>query len=175
MLRRFRQAYPNVRQPSRGAVYKNVRKYQATGTSRNLNSEGSGRPRSGRSPANIQVVDDLLQEERADGQRVTCRRNGLGIPSATFNRITRLDLRFHPYQMIRRHKLQPGDFQRRVDFCQWLTNRPPRFLENLIIGDEAGFAMNTSVNTPNVMSGSMRREGKHHLTLRTFAVMREPS
>ena len=62
--------------------------------------------------------------------------------------------------MIRCHKLQPGDFQRRVDFCQWLTNRPPCFLENFIIGDEAGFAMNTPVNTHNVRD--MRREGKHH-------------
>ena len=160
VLRRFHQAYPNVCQPSRGAVYKNVRKYQATGTSRKLKSERSGRPRSGRSPANIQAVDDLLQEERAVGQRVTCRRNGLGIPSATFNRITRLDLRFHPYQMIHRHKLQAGDFQRRVDFCQWLTNHAPRFLENFIIGEEAGFAVNTSVSTHNVRD--MRREGKHH-------------
>ena len=85
---------------------------------KNLNSERSGRPCSAGSPAYIQVVDDLLQEERTDGQKVTCRRNGTGIPSAMFNRITRLDLRFHPYQMIRRHKLPPGDFQRRVDFCQ---------------------------------------------------------
>ena len=52
--------------------------------------------------------------------------------------------------MICRHKLQPGDFQCRVDFRQWLTNRPPCFLENFIIGDEAGFAMNTPVNTHNV-------------------------
>ena len=34
VLRRFHQAYPNVRQPSRGAVYKNVRKSQATGASK---------------------------------------------------------------------------------------------------------------------------------------------
>ena len=39
VLRRFHQAYLNVRQPSCGAVHKNVRKYQATGTSRNLKSE----------------------------------------------------------------------------------------------------------------------------------------
>ena len=52
--------------------------------------------------------------------------------------------------MIRRHKLQPGDYQRRNDFCQWLRARPPRFLENLIIGDEARFALNTSVNTHKV-------------------------
>ena len=73
VLRLFRQQYPNVRLPSRGAVYKNVEKYERTGTSRNLNKERCGRPRTGRSAANIQAVSDLLQEEEA----VTCRRNGL--------------------------------------------------------------------------------------------------
>ena len=68
----------------------------------------------------------------------------------TFNRITRLDLRFHPFQMIRRHQLLAGDYQRRQQFCHWLLAQNARFLENVIIGDEAGFALNASINTHNV-------------------------
>ena len=74
----------------------------------------------------------------------------LGIPSATFNRITRLDLNFHPYQMIKHLQLLLGDRQRCLQFCQWLLDRPDRFLEDLLIGDEAGFAMNAMVNTHNI-------------------------
>ena len=43
---------------------KNVEKYQATGTSRNLNKEQCGRPKAGRSAANIQVVRNHLQQKQ---------------------------------------------------------------------------------------------------------------
>ena len=51
-----------------------------------------------------------------------------------------------------RHELKPTDPGRRIQFCQWLLNkcRDRRFLHNFLIGDEAGFAMNGSVNTQNV-------------------------
>ena len=52
--------------------------------------------------------------------------------------------------MIRRHELFPGDPARRLALCNWLLARAPRFLEDLSIGDEAGFALNGSVNTHNV-------------------------
>ena len=74
----------------------------------------------------------------------------LGLSSATFNRITRLDLHFHPYQMIRRHRLLPGDLSRRFRFCQWFLDKNAHFLEDLIIVDRSGFALNASVNTYNI-------------------------
>lgn len=123
VLQEFRHEYPNVRCPTRVTVYKNVRKYQATGTSLNLNKERSGRPRTGRSAANIQAVRDVLEEQQeADedgrhGGRVSCRRNRVGLAPSTFNRITRCDLHLHPYQIIKRQQLLPGDQPRRLQFC----------------------------------------------------------
>ena len=52
--------------------------------------------------------------------------------------------------MIKRHQLFPGDYQRRVAFCEWLIARNARFLEDVIVGDESGFALNGSVNTHNL-------------------------
>ena len=51
-----------------------------------------------------------------------------------------------------RHQLKPTDFDRRIRFSEWLIEkcRDQRFLANLIIGDEAGFAMNGKVNSQNV-------------------------
>ena len=51
-----------------------------------------------------------------------------------------------------RHQLKPTDFDRRVHFSEWLIEkcRDRRFLANLVIGDEAGFAMNGEANSQNV-------------------------
>ena len=107
VLQRFREEHPNTRCPCRATVYKNVRKYSVSGTSCNLNKGRSGHRKTARSAACIEAVRNAIEEANEEGipggMRITCRRNGLGLSSATFNRITRLDLRFHPYQMIKRH------------------------------------------------------------------------
>lgn len=150
-LRSFRRRFPNVRCPSRQAVYNNVRKYKNSGTSENQNKGNSGRRRSSRSPQNIQAVQNLLQQPQQNRpQQISSRRNGLGLTQSTFSRITRLDLRLHPFKMIRHHELFQGDPARRVAFCNWLLARPQRFLDNFGIGDEASFAMNGTVNSQNV-------------------------
>ncbi|CAH1786147.1 unnamed protein product, partial [Owenia fusiformis] len=92
--------------PARSTILRNVRKYQEAGTSLNLNKGNSGRRRTGRSEENVERVRTRLHENPRD---TSARRNGIGLPQATFNRITRLDLRWHPYQMRVRHKLPPGD------------------------------------------------------------------
>ena len=148
VLRRFREVFPHVRCPTRATVYSKMRKYQETGSSHNQNQGRSGRRRTGRSAENIAAVREAL-EDHQDGT-ISSRRNGTGIPHATFNRITRLDLTLHPYQMIKRHKLLHGDRQRRLRFCQWLLQRPARFLDDFLIGDESGFALNAQVNTHNL-------------------------
>ena len=99
----------------------------------------------------------MLANQQASAQRISARRNGLGSSSATFNRITRLDLQLYSYHMIKRHQLFDGDYQRRVNFCQWLLRQNQRFLENVIIGDEAGFALN-AINTHNVRAYCPRGE-----------------
>lgn len=63
VLRNFRQRFPNARCPSRPTVYANVYKYEATGTSLNLNRGRSGRPRTARSVANVQAVQNALQRQ----------------------------------------------------------------------------------------------------------------
>ena len=147
VLQHFRGQYPNTRCPARITVYRNLEKYRNQGKSQNLNKGHSGRPRTGRSRHNIKAVRHRLDEARQNGERVSSRRNGTGMPHATFNRITRMALQMHPYQMNRRHQLLPGDFPRREQFCNWLFERPDRFLDDLTMGDEAAFGLNASLNT----------------------------
>ena len=146
----FIDEYPHRNPPAKTTIWKNVRKFQTHGTSLNRNKGHSGRRRTGRSNENIAAVSQQLQQNPRD---ISARRNGLGLPSATFNRITRLDLNQHPYRIHARHELFPGDNARRLQFSRWLVdrcNRDERFLRCLVIGDEAAFSLDGKVNTSNV-------------------------
>ena len=84
MLRQFQIAFPGRNPPSSSSVWRNVNKYRPHGSNRNKGN--SGRRKTGRSEENIQAVRDQLE----NNPHVSARRNGLGLPSATLNRITRL-------------------------------------------------------------------------------------
>ena len=154
----FRQKYPDRDPPNKTTIWRNIQKYEAHGTSLNRNKGNSGRKRTGRSNENIDTVQETLE---GNPSGVSCRENGLGLPSATFNRICRLDLKWHPYRMKRRHQLKPEDYERRLNFSRWLIEKTqnPHFLANLIIGDEAGFGMNGKVSSQNVRMYAPKGEG----------------
>ena len=46
-----------------------------------------------------------------ENSNVCVQRNGIGLLSATFNRVTRPNLRFHPYQLIMKHTVNETNFQ----------------------------------------------------------------
>ena len=144
----FRERFPNRNPPAASTILENVRKYENSGTSLNLNKGNSGRRRTTRTAENIDAVRDLLQEN----PHMSARRNPIPISRASFNRITRQDIKWHPYRMHVRHELLPADFARRLRFSVWLNERCRRenFLDSFLIGDEASFVMNGEVNTQNV-------------------------
>ena len=144
----FRLRFPDRNPPLRNTIVDNVRKYQNTGTSLNRNKGKSGRRRTGRSEENIAAVRELLEEN----PHVSSRRNPVAVTQSTFNRITRLELRWHPYRMYVRHELLDTDWPRRLRFSNWFNRQceNQNFLDRLIIGDEARFEMNGKVNTQNV-------------------------
>ena len=58
----------------------------------------------------------------------------------------------HPYKIQIFQKLQPGDFDRRVQFCEWFLQKleDPDFLGGLIMSDQAHFSLKW-----------MRQQAKH--------------
>ena len=70
----------------------------------------------------------------------------MGIPEATFHRIVKHDIRWHPYLMHVR------DLPRKLGFFRWFLQKctDNRFLPNFLIGDEVSFCMNGKVNSQNV-------------------------
>lgn len=141
----FSIRFPERRQPSKNTIWKNVRKYQENGTSHNLNKGRSGRKRTSRSEENIENVRILLQEN----PNVSIRRNGLPLSRSTFNRIILHDLHWHPYKIHSRQHLMETDYARRREYAAWLLSKPVRFLDRVVIGDEAAFFMNGKVNSQN--------------------------
>ena len=91
----FRVQFPDRNPPNKMNIWRNVKKYLDHGTSLNRNLKNSGRKRTGRSQDNIDAVQEELINNPDD---VTCRINNLGLPSATSNRIVRIDLTWHPLQ-----------------------------------------------------------------------------
>ena len=51
----------------------------------------------------------------------------------------------------------PTDLSRILQFCHWLLDQGERYLDNYVIGDEAAFCLNGSVNTQNVREYSLMR------------------
>lgn len=145
----FRERFPERNPPTKRTIQTNVSKYAREGTSLNLNKNRSGRRRTVRTAENVERVRTMLDERPNE---VSCRRNHVGMSKTTFNRVTRENLKWHPYKIHLVQQLQPGDYGRRINFSRWFLNQchNPRFMPNIIIGDEAIFQMNGEVNTQNV-------------------------
>lgn len=140
--------FPGRRPPCKRTIQKNVEKYQNHGTSLNRNKNNSGRRRTTRTPHNINMVQNHLQNHPT----MSMRRNNLAISRPSLNRIIRQELQWHPYKIHKRHQLKRQDFPRRMAFCRWFlnANHNPRFSSRIIIGDEAAFHMNGKVTSNNV-------------------------
>ena len=88
----FQRRFPNRNPPSTRTVFYNVRKYRQRATSNNCHKQNSGRRRTGRTEENVNLVHAALQKN----PNLSVRRKNTGISPVTFNRIVRLDLRWHP-------------------------------------------------------------------------------
>ncbi|KAF2359564.1 Protein of unknown function DUF4817 [Trinorchestia longiramus] len=88
----FQERFPERNSPSKVTIWKNVRKYKTEGTSLNLNKGRSARKRTERAPKNVEIVHQALFAN----SDIFSRKNGLGKSKSTFNRIVKLELKWHP-------------------------------------------------------------------------------
>ena len=150
VIRRWPARWPNIPPPTKILVAITYQRFQREGTVHNLNKGQSVRPRTIRTPHNINLVQEYLTQ---DGNR-SSRRNGLGLSPTSFLRIVERDINFHPYVLIKRHRLRAGDPAQRLAFCTRLVNtvtHNPNFLDQLVVSDEALFSLNSEVNTHNAI------------------------
>ena len=132
------------------------------GTVNNCNSKTSpgdtysGRPKTRRTDENKTAVKTVLNrdtQKRLGDNTVSpinsARRNVLAIPKSSWSRIT-LELRYHPFKPVRRHQLEPADYQRRLNFCHWIVSLTDQELAQFLFSDEAMFMLSGHINSQNV-------------------------
>ncbi|PSN57112.1 hypothetical protein C0J52_01298 [Blattella germanica] len=138
--REFRRFYNLGRHgvvPSKHAIKGWINNFEETGSA--LKKKPTGRPRSARTPQNIDVVRESQSA-------------AVGMSRESVRRILRLDLKFHPYKLQMVQELKENDYQLRLGFCQEMItkiNNDDEFLNKLWMSDEAHFHLTGYVNKQN--------------------------
>lgn len=76
----------------------------------------------------------------------------LDISQTSVSKILR-DNKFHPYHIQLLQELEGNDFERRIQFCEWVLNKveeQPHFFDYVLFADEATFHSNGNVNKHNM-------------------------
>jgi len=103
-------------------------------------------------PRNVDVDDEVLaivEQNPSTSTRAIAAQVGMS-QSAVWKVMNRIGL--HPYHLQKVQGLVDGDYQRRVNFCHWVTqqtNREPDFLNKVLFTDEATFTRNGYFNCHN--------------------------
>lgn len=148
--------------PSRNTILSWIANFRNTASAMKI--KPSGRPRSVRTPENIETVrQSVLQSPNRSARR---QAMALAISDSSLRRILHLDLNFHPYKIVMVQKLNDTDFGSRVMTCQRLLQLVTEndLLNALIMSDEAHFHLSGKVNRQNFRYWSAKNPKEHHET-----------
>lgn len=149
-LREFRRHFnlpPRARVPTKHAIRTWVENFEQTGSVKKRKS--SGRPRSARTPENVEAVQTAMT--RSPHRSVRKVAAAVGVSRRSVQRILH-ELKFHPYKLQLVQELKPNDHLVRRQFCETVMNKINEnadFIENLWMSDEAHFHLNGYVNKQN--------------------------
>lgn len=144
--RKYREMYPNRRQPNR-KIFQNI--YNRLGETGSFRTKyHTGRPKI----ITPQQEDEILVRV-AQNSEISTRRlsTATGISQPSVIRILHKE-NLYPYHFTPVQNLLPRDYRTRVEFCQWLKgklNNNPTFLNNILFTDEATFTRRGVFNWRN--------------------------
>ncbi|CAH1992908.1 unnamed protein product [Acanthoscelides obtectus] len=136
MFRALREHFGRNNRPNETTIGRLVRKFEATGSVANL--PGSGRPRSVRTPENIDVVKESVRDDPK--QSTTRRSQEWGISRTSLLRILHKDLNVHAYKIQLTQEPHWLLEHRQID---------ANFSSKIMFSDEAHFTLNGTVNKQN--------------------------
>lgn len=118
--------------------------FRETGSA--LKRKSTGRPRTVRTPENVNAVRVSVQQS----PRRSARRHAaaLGISDRSVRRILHKSLEMYPYKMMLVQELNERDFQTRTNACRDILQNIPRGAV-FMSSDEAHFHLSGSVNKQN--------------------------
>lgn len=145
--RQFRRRFnigPRGKVPTRNTILLWVNNFRATGSA--LKRKSTGRPRSARTPENIERVREAV--EASPRRPARKQAVSLHLSDRSVRRILRFDLHFHPYKMAIAQQLKPNDYAQRQAFCEQMIDLITDD-KILIMSDEAHFHLDGYVNKQN--------------------------
>lgn len=151
MARRRFCAHFNIRRlddaPSASLVSSWVKRFRVTASA--MNQKPAGRPRTTRTPDNIDMVGRAVN--RHPRRSVRIHAQALQLSRASVHRILRKDLHLQPYKIQLCQYLKPADYLKRKTFAETMmtTFWNEGGIENIIFSDEAHFHLNGYVNKHN--------------------------
>ena len=147
ILRNFRNQFQLSRHdpvPNRKTVLLWVKNFRTTGSA--LKRKPPGRPRSLRTPENIQIVkESVLRSPKRSARKHSA---ALSLSVRSVRRILNSDLRFHPYKLMVAQESLERDHETRVACCKDILVIVPANAI-LITSDEAHFHLSGFVNEQN--------------------------
>ena len=131
-FRRFFNSGRHGRVPSKHAIKTWIKNSEETGSA--LKKKPTGRPRSARTPQNIEAVRvSVLRSSRRSVRKLVA---AVRLSRECARRI--LHVEFHPYKLQIVQELKENDHQLRLEFCQQITtniNEDNEFLDKLLMSD----------------------------------------
>lgn len=145
--REYSLVYPERRQHSRMVFLRLSRRLRETGSL--LPIPATNRRRRARNEENI--INVLAYVEAHPHSSIRDMSRDLGASRSTIQRILK-DHKMHPYHVQLHQALTALDFDRRLEFCEWMRNMltdNPNFLSRILWTDEATFTSTGKVNLHN--------------------------
>lgn len=146
-VREYVARFPNARHPLPARIKDIVARFQETGSV--LSRKRPGHPRRVRDEDT--EVDVIAYFNANPQSSIRAFATVSGISRSTIHRILS-SVKFHPFHCHIHQSLHGNDFQRRLDFCNWLLNQlseNPKFLSKILFTDEATFSRDGCVNLHN--------------------------
>lgn len=160
--RTFRREFPGRHCPCARTIKRLVDKFRNTGSLVDDNKGHSGHPFSARTPANIAVVRDRLQQSPRKSTRRLSQE--VGISRTSVRRIIHKDLTLFPYKIQILQQQTDANKRERVEFCQSMSERienNPGVLNLIFFSDEAHFHLSGHVNKQNMRFWARNQPHEH--------------
>lgn len=143
----YAQRFPQRRHPAHTMFQRLDQRLRETGSLR-ANMSETGRPRSV-TPDVEEVILGVVEEEPSVSSRAIARR--VQLSQSTVLRILHEQL-FYPFHPQRVQCLNPDDYPRRREFCEWFLHQSaliPDFSSCVLFTDESSFTRDGIFNTHN--------------------------
>lgn len=146
--RLYRMKYPARRQPTRLSFENLMERFASTGSVDYVKRKVVNKKTSNQGKE-LEILLHIEENPHVSSRQIAAASE---TSQSTVNRTTR-KYKYHPYHIELHQELRNDDFERRVNFCQWISAQleiNPNFLSYIMFSDEATFRSNGAVNRHNM-------------------------